>query len=445
MLVPGYLAAWIRVKKENVSNNISVFYYVCDYSKITGTVDLPYHLKLANQLSQTFGGTDFLNNDSLGQITYFSPVGSEAHQYTKNVGNGEWYPRKALTAANAHLIAGDWHDRLSGNQFGNVQKEQFQLKNTSIFKYGGANAISTFPKSNAAVFYFITLTAQRADYTWTWNADGQVNFPNSFSEWDSLKENIKGKFDSSNTFAKTFFANVPYIGIKSPADVLLYSDFLSGQSYPAAGSPPRPRPVPTPPPTPPTPIVEKTEEPQEVAVDTTPPPPDGIQGTGYFDGVDYPITLPTPVAIGTQDADQAVTRANDTKQAASEASFDGDFVYVFECRQHDLRRIMNGGTELTVQGKDVIIKKTATDGYAMPLSYLERRWTYEAAPLSGIFELAGDKTIRISDAGKMLVTVKSKYALYSFLLLPTDKADIPEEGPDPDSPAYQYELANPTT
>ena len=198
MLTPGYLAAWIRVKKENTSGNIAVFYYLCDYSKITGTVDLPYALKIASQLNNTFGGMDYLNNTSLGQITYFSPEAADAHQYTKNVANGEWYPRADLTAANSHLISGDWHDRLSGNQFGNVQKEQFQLKNTSIYKYGGAKAISTFTKENAAVFYFIVLTDQRADYNWTWNADGQVNFPNSFTEWDSLKNNIVGKFDSNN-------------------------------------------------------------------------------------------------------------------------------------------------------------------------------------------------------------------------------------------------------
>ena len=75
----------------------------------------------------------------------------------------------------------------------------------------------------------------------------------------------------------------------------------------------------------------------------------------------------------------------------------------------------------------------------MPVGFLEKRWTYSAPALAALFELEGEKVIRISDEGKMQVTIKSEYGLYSYMMLPTDKADIPEEGPDPDSPAYQYE------
>ena len=74
-----------------------------------------------------------------------------------------------------------------------------------------------------------------------------------------------------------------------------------------------------------------------------------------------------------------------------------------------------------------------------PVGFLEKRWTYSAPALAALFELEGDKVIRISDEGKMQVTIKSEYGLYSYMMLPTDKADIPLEGPDPDSPAYQYE------
>jgi len=120
---------------------------------------------------------------------------------------------------------------------------------------------------------------------------------------------------------------------------------------------------------------------------------------------------------------------------------DGEFTYVFEISQPGLKEIMNENTTLTIQGKEVIIKNKTKEGYLMPVGFLEKRWTYTTGTLASLFELEGEKVIRISDEGKMMLTIKSEYGLYSYILLPTDKADIPVESPDPDSPAYQYEQA----
>ena len=118
---------------------------------------------------------------------------------------------------------------------------------------------------------------------------------------------------------------------------------------------------------------------------------------------------------------------------------DNKWVYVFELEQSDLKEIMNQQFSLTEIGLPVIIKNTEKNGHLMPVGFLEKRWTYSAPALAALFELEGDKVIRISDEGKMQITIKSEYGLYSYMMLPTDKADIPPEGPDPDSPAYQYE------
>jgi hypothetical protein len=118
---------------------------------------------------------------------------------------------------------------------------------------------------------------------------------------------------------------------------------------------------------------------------------------------------------------------------------DNKWVYVFELKQKDLKEIMGGKFSLTEIGLPVIIKNSDKNGHLMPVGFLEKRWTYSAPALAALLELEGDKVVRISDEGKMQVTIKSEYGLYSYMMLPTDKADIPDEGPDPDAPSYQYE------
>jgi len=119
---------------------------------------------------------------------------------------------------------------------------------------------------------------------------------------------------------------------------------------------------------------------------------------------------------------------------------DNKWVYVLELEQKDLKEIMGGSFSLTEIGLPVIIKNSDKNGHLMPVGFLEKRWTYSAPALAALLELDGDKVIRISDESKMQVTIKSEYGLYSYMMLPTNKEDIPEDGPDPDSPAYQYEL-----
>ena len=43
-------------------------------------------------------------------------------------------------------------------------------------------------------------------------------------------------------------------------------------------------------------------------------------------------------------------------------------------------------------------------------------WAWPAKQFAGILDLVGDKTVKISDAGAMLITVDSGLAVYNYYL-----------------------------
>jgi len=43
--------------------------------------------------------------------------------------------------------------------------------------------------------------------------------------------------------------------------------------------------------------------------------------------------------------------------------------------------------------------------------------------VNSVLEMTGEKTFRISDEGKLMLTVKTKYGLYSYIFMPLNKED----------------------
>jgi len=437
-MIKGYLGVQLRVGRDTHIGSIKHIYFLADKAEANQNIDWSWILVFGLELNRIFGGEEIFTQDSILSSTVHTP---DKVTFMNKVDG------KFITTSTTGNTTGQmFYNLFSGNTYTTNLCLQLEDQPLSSWREQGSyNDIKEIDYNNAALIQ-INLSTNLPDYEFV-SPGTDFRFQNVFDTWDSLKQEVTGTLTSTSDWLTTVYKNRRILGISTPADIWIISDYLNieSDSYPSASAPPRDRPTPVLPDPAPEPVTATTEILSEIATDPYVPPTNGIPGTGYFDGPDYPITLPTPTAIGTQTNDLAVVRANEELQATPESTIDGKFVYVFETTQANLRKIMDENTELTIQGKDVIIKKTETDGYLMPLSYLKERWTYEAATLAAIFEMDGDKTIRISDEGKMLVTVKSKYALYSYLMLPTDKADIPEEGPDPDSPAYQYEQANNNT
>ena len=84
---------------------------------------------------------------------------------------------------------------------------------------------------------------------------------------------------------------------------------------------------------------------------------------------------------------------------------------------------MDNKKTLTDTGKNVIIRNKETNGYRFPIAYLDKEWTYNTPHVNSVLEMKGDKTFRISDEGKLMITLKTKYGLYSYIFMPLTKEE----------------------
>ena len=274
-------------------------------------------------------------------------------------------------------------------------------------------------------------------------AGTEWSFPNVYgTPFDGMKS-VYGKMVFQN--GGTFYANRGKIGIQSRSTIwILSKQFTAGQTkYPEPGATPRPRPKPPAPPPPPPPPPPKKEV-VEVSPAPAPTPPKSptvvaptvnvsdinldmtkvqIVATAgdAIEGFEYPVSLPNPSTPAGLTQDLTKARVDNLAQATAPSSYDGKDVAIFEISQGDLIQIMGGSKTLTGIGKDVIIRNKDTEGYRFPIAYLDREWTYNAPHVHSVLEMKGEKTVRLSDEGKLMITVKSKYGLYSYIFMPLTK------------------------
>jgi len=71
---------------------------------------------------------------------------------------------------------------------------------------------------------------------------------------------------------------------------------------------------------------------------------------------------------------------------------------------------------LTGLGNEAKIFVDDRNSYLTTVSYLDKRWTYHMQQIMAILLLNGDKVMRISDEGRLMITVKSPNGIYNYIL-----------------------------
>lgn len=112
--------------------------------------------------------------------------------------------------------------------------------------------------------------------------------------------------------------------------------------------------------------------------------------------------------------DQDLRRAFDIKRPLPLTDLNNKFVYTFEVDQTTIDRI-KVNLDLTSTNNEVKIFDTDREGYLTPVAYLDKRWIYPTHQVLRILQLQGDKVIRISDEGHMMITVRSPNGIYNYI------------------------------
>lgn len=166
-------------------------------------------------------------------------------------------------------------------------------------------------------------------------------------------------------------------------------------------------------------------------INPTFPEESSVFGPYYNDINDYifgrtPPALPTPPSssnpIITTYEDQNLVRAFDQKRPINPIDLDGKFVYTFEVSHSVIDEIVSSSEDplLTGKGSEVNIYNNTTNGYILPTGFLEKRWTYHLPQILAILSQSGDKIMRISDEGKLMITIKSSLCSFNYVLNGTD-------------------------
>ena len=113
--------------------------------------------------------------------------------------------------------------------------------------------------------------------------------------------------------------------------------------------------------------------------------------------------------------DQNVAKAFDIRRPVNEINLNKKYVYTFEVRQDYIKEII-ANPALTGLGNEAKIFVNDRDSYLTTVSYLDKRWTYYMQQIMAILLLNGDKVMRISDEGRLMITVKSPNGIYNYIL-----------------------------
>ena len=433
--INGYVASYTQASKDKKQDRkMFQLWHLFDVSQMKkGVVNQQAGLDYASKLGYTFG---FDAGDTLS-VTF---IGSAGRSVITNSGV-KTYPANNLQNEMYHQMAGgttkagatiQWEGRSVGEftqptLLNRLSRQNLVLAITSLRESAKFNhSISISPKKSRLANF---------------------SFPNVHGrDFDGLKS-VYGTM--TFTSGSQFWNGRWKVGIQSVGRyVFVITNYIQiGKTkFAASGTPPRARPMPVlpPPPPPPPPPKKEVVEPDPAPVPTPPKAPTvvapsvsdpsdiGLDMTkvqivatagDLVEGLDYPVTLPAARAMPGLTKDLNHARVDNTAQAQAPAAYDGKKVAVFEINQADLVTIMDNKRTLTDTGKNVIIRNKETNGYRFPIAYLDKEWTYNTPHINAVLEMTGDKTFRISDEGKLMITVKTKYGLYSYIFMPLTKEE----------------------
>ena len=127
-----------------------------------------------------------------------------------------------------------------------------------------------------------------------------------------------------------------------------------------------------------------------------------------------PLAPTELLPLETDYKDPDLQRAFDTKRPLSKTDLNNRFVYIFELPQDTIQQIKSN-PDLTGSGNEAKIYNIDRKSYLTPVAYLENRWIYPTHQVLRIFQLVGEKTFKVSDEGKMMITVKSPNGIFNYI------------------------------
>lgn len=134
----------------------------------------------------------------------------------------------------------------------------------------------------------------------------------------------------------------------------------------------------------------------------------------------YPTAATENQELTPEYQDQTLKRAFDLKRPVDKSDLNNKFVYVFELPQDTISEI-KANPDLTGGGNEVKIYNDNRKGYLTPMAYLEKRWIYPIHQVLRILQLVGDKVMRVSDEGQMMITVRSPNGIYNYIITGIEK------------------------
>jgi hypothetical protein len=441
--VSGVIGINVRVSRSEKSGQSTSMYILCDDSQIAKT-DLTWAQELFKSIDYTYGNSNSLSTSQLQGVSVQSQsfFGGTNYQWYQALGKYRSFPISQNTTGERF-----WN-LYSGNEYDvpGVGKRIIQHEGQPISQYRVSpyNKISSISKSKAALILVNWKTGLGMDWTWK-SGSGRVNFPDVFDRWEGSVTPVVGELSSTHPVLATLLSGPSTYAIGSPSDLWIFTKQIGIGSYQLPNALNAPRKRPTPPPAPPAPPAPPPIK-EEVTDDPAPPiaplkaptvveetvDPSQLEinmnkmeliasGSALIEGLEYPVYLPTPRDMPGQTTDLTKERVDNTAQGVDSATYDGKGVAIFEISQPDLKKIMDDNTELTTIGKNVIIKNKDTEGYRLPVGFLDKEWTYSTPHVHSVLIMAGEKTIRISDEGKLMITIKTKYGLYNYIFMPIIK------------------------
>ena len=433
--INGYVVSYTQAKKDSIQQRkMFQLWHLFDVSQMKkGVLNQQAAVDYASKLGYTFG---FDAGDALS-VTF---VGANGRTTINNSGV-KTYPASTLHTDMYHQMAGGTTKAGATIQWQGRSVSQF-TQPTLLNRLSSQNVVLAITnlRESAKFNHSISISPTKQSNT-------NFSFPNVHGQdFDGLKS-VYGNINF--TSGSQFWNGKWKVGIQSLGRyVFVITNYIQiGKiQFPASGTPPRPRPQPTPPPPPPPPPPPTKEvvEPDPAPAPTPPKAPTVVAETvsdptdigldmdkvqivatagDLVEGFDYPVTLPAAREMPGLTKDLTHARVDNTAQAQAPESFDGKKVAVFEINQADLVTIMDNKRTLTDTGKNVIIRNKETNGYRFPIAYLDKEWTYNTPHVNSVLEMKGDKTFRISDEGKLMITLKTKYGLYSYIFMPLTKEE----------------------
>jgi len=136
------------------------------------------------------------------------------------------------------------------------------------------------------------------------------------------------------------------------------------------------------------------------------------------------INVPPAITATYTYQDQNIKRAFDLRRPVSKNALEDTYVYTFEVDKNVITEIKKT-LDLTNTENEAKIYVNNRNSYITVVGHLDKRWTYNVPQILAIILLESaeesQKVMRISDEGRLMISIKSPNGIYNYILQGTEK------------------------